>query len=324
MSMSIAIEQSHLGHLAPRQEQFLSDVLRGLRRSPKQLPCKYFYDARGSELFDRICELPEYYLTRTELRIMKGQVAQMCAAIGEGARLVEFGSGSSLKTRLLLEHIEAPAAYVPVDISPAPLLAAAGALRSEFPHVPVIPVCADYTKELSLPRCDARRTVIFFPGSTIGNFEPAAAGDFLRRIRLMGGEDGGLLIGFDLKKDPALLHAAYNDSQSITAQFNLNLLARINSELGADFDLDRFAHYAFYNPRRGGIEMHLLSRRPQTVRIGGEEIEFDEGESIVTEYSYKYTLAEFEQLAAESGYRARQVWMDEKRMFAVHWFESLR
>ena len=309
--------------LSPQREHFRDDVLAGLRLARKQLPCKYFYDARGSRLFEEICELDEYYLTRTELSILLRHAEDICGTIGEEVLLIEFGSGSSIKTRVLLDHLRDPAGYVPIDISRSALIAASRRLSSKYRALKVIPVCADYTAHVTLPAAiEARRNVVFFPGSTIGNFEPDQATQFLRRVREMAGNDSGLLIGVDLKKDPAILHAAYNDAAGVTAQFNLNILERINRELDGDFDTARFAHYACYNPRLGRIEMHLISLRDQLVHIDSDRIEFREGESVFTENSYKYTMSEFEQLASEAGYRLERAWIDEKRLFSVQYFVS--
>jgi dimethylhistidine N-methyltransferase len=305
----------------PGRDRMLAEVLAGLRRWRKRLPCKYFYDAEGSRLFDRICELDEYYLTRTELAIMHRHAGEMAAAIGRRATLIEYGSGSSTKTRVLLDRLSAPAAYVPIDISGEHLRQSAAALARAYPHVEVIPVCADYTTRFDVPDpgASAARRVVYFPGSTIGNFEPDDAAAFLRGIAGVCGPGGGLLIGVDLKKDPATLHAAYNDAQGVTAAFNLNLLARLNRDLDADFDLEAFAHYAFYNPRKGRVEMHLVSRASQDVHVGGETVAFAEGESVFTESSYKYTLPAFARLAAAAGFTPQKVWTDAERQFSVHY-----
>jgi dimethylhistidine N-methyltransferase len=308
----------------PGRERMLAEVVGGLRRRRKRLPCKYFYDAAGSALFDRICELDEYYLTRTELAIMRRHAGEMAEAIGGRCLLVEYGSGSSVKTRVLLDHLTDPAGYVPIDISGQHLRHAAASLAAAYPGLDVLPVCADYTTRFQLPAPGMRpaRRVVYFPGSTIGNFEPADALTFLRGMARVCGPGGGLLIGVDLKKDPALLHAAYNDARGVTAAFNLNLLARLNRELGADFDLAAFAHYAFYNPRRGRIEMHLVSSRPQRVRVGTEAVDFAEGESVWTESSYKYAPAEFARLAAAAGFSARRVWTDPLNHFGVQYLTA--
>jgi len=300
---------------------FEQDVHDGLSRSPKFLPCKYFYDERGSELFARICELDAYYPTRTELAIMRCHAGEMAALIGRHARLVELGSGDSTKTRLLLDRVVDLEAYVPIDISAEYLARAASNLRRAYPHVPILPVSLDYSRPFELPRSvRANRTVVYFPGSTIGNFTPAEARKFLKIIEAAAGPRGGLLIGVDLKKEPAVLHAAYNDPEGVTAAFNLNLLVRINRELGGDFDLDQFRHEAFYDAGQGRIEMRLVSLARQIVRIGGASYAFAREEPITTEYSYKYDLGEFEKLAAQAGFALRRSWTDENRFFGVQYY----
>ena len=309
-----------LHDFAPARDDFRSQVLHGLRQTLKTLPCKFFYDQRGSQLFDRICDLEEYYLTRTELGIMHDHVAEMADAIGPHCRIVEYGSGSSTKTRLLLDRISEPACYVPLDISREHLLDAASRLSAHYPGLKVLPVCADYTSAFSLPDGeDAERTVIYFPGSTIGNFEPHEARTFLRAAADRAGAGGGMLIGVDLKKDPAVLHAAYNDGAGVTAEFNLNLLHRINRELEGTFDPAGFAHYALYNPRLGRIEMHLVSLASQSVSVAGERVALRQGETIFTESSYKYTLDEFASLADAGGWDVNQVWTDSMRRFSVQY-----
>jgi dimethylhistidine N-methyltransferase len=305
---------------APAHDDFAAEVLHGLRQSPRRLPCKFFYDRRGSELFDRICGLPEYYLTRTEVGILRRHARDMAAALGERCVLVEYGSGSSTKTRLLLDEIREPAAYVPLDISRDHLMEAARRLAGAYPVLRILPVCADYSRPFTLPRVDgARRTVVYFPGSTVGNLEPQEARAFLRATADRCGPGGGLLIGVDLKKDPAVLHAAYNDAAGVTAAFNLNVLRRINRELDGTFTPDRFAHYAFYDPRLGRIEMHLVSREGQSASVAGERFGFREGETIFTESSYKYTLAEFQALAADGGWQVVRRWTDERQWFSVQY-----
>ena len=298
---------------------FEKDVLAGLSKTPKQLPCKYFYDSRGSEIFDRICLLDEYYLTRTELAIMDVFATEMGAQIGPGAMLVEFGSGSGVKTRYLLDSLPDPAAYVGVDVSGRHLEQAARELARDYPRIEILSVCADFTRDFALPasKRSPSHTAVYFPGSTIGNFEPAQAADLLDRIARLCGQAGGLLIGIDLKKDIATIKAAYNDRLGVTAQFNLNLLHRINRELDADFDVDRFSHEARYNDEFGRIEMYLISRVAQTAIIGDEKIEFAAGEAICTEYSHKYTVDEFAAIAAASGLALHNEWTDANRRFAV-------
>jgi dimethylhistidine N-methyltransferase len=309
--------------LAPAA-RFRADVLAGLRRTHKRLPCKYFYDDVGSQLFDRICELPEYYPTRTELAILHADAPAMACRLGPDCLIIEYGSGSSTKTRLLLDALDRPAGYLPVDISREHLERSAAALAAEFLGLAVLPVCADFTRHIELPPGvpAASKRVVYFPGSTIGNFAPPAARRLLAGMARLVGRDGGVLVGVDLKKDPKVIEAAYDDAAGVTAAFNRNLLARINRELGGDFRLDEFLHHALYNPTRGRIEMHLISRRRHTVRIGGECIAFDEGEAILTECSYKYTVRGFQALAASAGLRARQVWTDKRRWFSVQYLTA--
>jgi dimethylhistidine N-methyltransferase len=302
-------------------DAFRCDVLRGLRRGRKALPCKYFYDARGSQLFEQICELEEYYPTRCELEILERRVGAMADAAGRGCVLIEYGSGSSRKTRRLLDCLHAPAAYVPVDISGEHLAHSAGRLTRRYPSLRVAPVCADFTRPFELPAAarSGGRRVLYFSGSTIGNFRPREAVRLLAGMARLVGPGGGLLIAADLKKDPAVLEPAYDDRMGVTAAFNLNLLARINRELGADFALDRFRHHAFYNARRGRVEMHLVSREDQSVRIGDEVVTFAAGESVRTEYSYKYSPADFRAVAARAGLRVEHVWTDARGWFSVQW-----
>jgi dimethylhistidine N-methyltransferase len=302
-------------------ERFLAEVLRGLRKPVKELPCKYFYDEEGSRLFDAICELDEYYLTRTELAILGRHAPKMAALLGPGCLLVEFGSGSGLKTRLLLDALPGPAAYVPVDLAREHLLHSAEELRARYPGLEVLPLCADFTDNLDLaaPRKPAARRTVYFPGSTIGNFGPRAMHRLLRRIAGLCGPGGALLVGTDLQKDAAILEPAYDDSRGVTAAFNLNLLRRINRELGADFDPGAFRHRAVYNRARGRIEMHLVSLRDQAVRVEEEVFSFAEGESIRTECSYKYDMGRFREQAAAAGLEVARVWTDERRLFAVQY-----
>lgn len=302
-----------------RREAFRQDVLTGLGRESKSLPCKHFYDRRGSELFDQICELPEYYPTRTELAIMHEHAAEIATAVGPGAALVEYGAGSSTKTRLLLEQLAEPAAYIPVDISADHLHATAQKLASAYPSIDIVPVAADFTRPFELPALarEASHAAVYFPGSTIGNFEPAEAKRLLRQISDLVGVGGGLVIGVDLQKDPSVLEAAYNDSAGVTAAFNKNLLERINRELDAEVDTDSFRHRAVYDDRAGRISISLVSEREQTVVVEGEAIEFAAGEAIHTEYSHKYTIAGFAELAAEAGFALHASWTDPREWFAV-------
>ena len=288
-------------------------MIAGLSLPQKTLPPKYFYDAAGSRLFERICRLPEYYVTRAELALTRANIGAIARFAGRGCELVEYGSGESLKTRLLLRALR-PAAYLPVDISPAALEKAAKQLARDFRWLKVLPVLGDFSRPIELPRARAPR-VVYFPGSTIGNLDPEEAHAFLAMTR---DQAGRMLVGVDLKKDANVLHAAYNDSRGVTAAFNLNLLARINRELGADFDLRRFSHYAFYNAAAGRIEMHLVSLARQSVRVAGHRFRFDRGESIHTENSYKYSVEGFRALAARAGYAGKKLWTDRKGLFALH------
>jgi dimethylhistidine N-methyltransferase len=298
---------------------FARQLRHGLRRPQKQIPCKYFYDREGSALFEAIAAMPDYYQTRTELALLAAYAGEIAALIGNGAEIVEFGAGSSRKIRLLLAAADAKT-YMPIDISGAYLREVSRLLAADHPGVAVRPLVGDFTKALLLPEASGRR-IGFFPGSTIGNFAPQEAESLLRRFKtLLAG--GGLLIGVDLVKDPAILHAAYNDADGITASFNKNLLARANRELGAGFDLSAFAHYAPYDPIARRIEMYLVSLGDQQVRLGGETIHFAEGEAIHTEDSHKYTIGDFRDLAARAGFRPGPVWIDPERLFAIHWLES--
>ena len=305
--------------IEPQTESFRQDVLRGFRQPQKELPSKYFYDARGSCLFDRICKLDEYYLTRTEFSIMRRFVGEIAARLGRRCLIVEYGSGNGLKTRYLLDHLIEPAAYVPIDISKNALVQSAETLAARFPALEVVPVCADFTGGFKLPSISVAvaRTVVYFPGSTIGNFRPSEATRLLKQIVTQCGEGGALLIGVDLRKDRATLERAYNDRAGVTEAFNLNLLRRINRELGANFRLDRFSHKAFYNHQLGCIEMHLVSREAQVVTIDDVEIAFERGETICTEHSYKYSIDEFHALAEPAGLDPEAVWTDERNFFAV-------
>jgi len=307
--------------LGPGPDRFLAEVLSGLRKPQKELPSKYFYDEHGSHLFARITELEEYYIPRVEASIMQAHIGDIAGLIGPQALVIEFGSGNCEKVRFLLDHLYDPVAYVPIDIAREQLLPVAEQLASEYPGLEVCPVCADYLSRFDIPNPEraARRACIYFPGSTIGNFDPLPARRFLEHAAAVCGQAGALLIGVDLKKDPAVLHSAYNDEAGITAAFDLNILERINRELECDFHPHRFQHYAFYNPRESRVELHLISDRNQEVHVGGETIYFAEGESIWTESSYKYNLEEFAQLATTAGFKVEQVWTDERRWFSVQY-----
>ena len=301
------------------ENSFFDDVVEGLGRPDKSLPCKYFYDERGSQLFDEICTLDEYYLTRTEQAIMDQYADQMATQLGDRVMLVEFGSGSSTKTHVLLENLIQPSAYVPLDISEDHLLKTASALRLDFPNIEILPVVADFTRDFALPvpQRDASHAAVYFPGSTIGNFDTAAAQELLTNIAGLLGAQGGLLVGIDLKKDPAIIHAAYNDSDRVTDEFNLNILRRINFELDADFDLDAFKHSAVYNQDEGRVEISLVSQCEQAVHLAEHTFQFSQGEEIFTEYSHKYSVEEFAQLAATAGFLLHKHWTDPKNLFAV-------
>ena len=301
---------------------FRDEVLAGLSKPPRQLPCKFFYDDQGAQLFRQICELPEYYVTRTEIEILRLHGAEMAAALGPQIELIGLGTGAGTKTKILLEELDRPAVYVPIDISKEQLENSSERFRKMFPNLQVLPVAADYLEpfELPLPRHLSSRSVVYFPGSTIGNFEPDDASEFLSRLVELVGEGGGLLIGVDLQKDRHVIEAAYNDSAGVTAKFNKNLLARINRELGSDFDLAHWQHYAIYNPAEGRIEIYLISETDQTVHIGDQSFEFRAGEKILTEYSYKHTIGGFIMLARQAGFEFQQVWTDDEQWFGVFYF----
>lgn len=303
------------------ESAFQSDLRRALSAPPHAISPKYFYDAEGSRLFDRICELPEYYPTRTECAILQRHAADIAAQVGPGCDLVEFGAGSCSKVRLLLPQLQ-PRRYLPIDISAQHLQQAAAELVRAHPGLVVVPLAGDYLGPVRLPPAlPGARRVGFFPGSTIGNFTPPEALRFLQdAARLLRG--GGLLLGADLAKDPSVLHAAYNDAQGVTAAFNLNLLARANRELGTDFDSGGFWHSAFYNAGQQRIEMHLVSRRRQRVRLAGEAFDLPEGLSLHTENSYKYTVDGLRSLAEQAGFRPGAVWTDERALFSVHWLRA--
>lgn len=306
--------------LYPDTENFLDDVLSGLAQPRKVLAPKYFYDARGSELFEAICELPEYYPTRTELAMMQANAREISHLLGPDCLLIEYGAGSGRKTRVLIEAL-APVAYVAIDISRSALRQCAAELSAGYPRVKVSAVCADYSRPLKLPAIDGiapRRRLIYFPGSTIGNFTRVDALAFLRHACSLSGTGGAMLVGVDLKKDPEKLHAAYNDAQGVTAAFNLNLLVRINRELNGNFDLAAFEHHAYYDDAAGRIEMHLRSLRDQEVRVGPRTFSFAKGETIHTENSCKYTVEEFQHLAREAGFTPAKTWCDGAGLFSIH------
>ena len=304
-----------LGHV---EEKFRDAVLEGLAAPAKHIPCKFLYDARGSALFEQICELPEYYPTRTEMRLLRHYGADIAAVIGTGAQIVEFGSGASRKSRILLDALDRPQMYVPIDVSRQHLRTSAEALARDYGGLEVVAICGDYTRHVPLPPPGPGRRVGFFPGSTIGNFKPAEAQAFLANCArtLRGG--GAMLVGVDLKKNPAVLYAAYNDSLGVTADFSLNLLARINRELGGDFKLQHFRHLAFYNADRGRIEIYIESLKDQQVSIGGSIYPLKGGERIHIEDSCKYSVDEFRALAQSSGFNPAAVWVDPQGLFSLH------
>lgn len=301
------------------KRSFRDEVIAGLSKKPRTLPCKFFYDEVGAELFQEICELPEYYITRTELKILRLHGAEMASAIGPNIELIGLGTGAGTKTRILLEELQEPRVYVPIDISGEQLEKSTAHFRQRFPTLQILPVCADYLEsfELPLPRPLSSRSIVYFPGSTIGNFEPPAAEEFLRRLVDLAGPGGGLLIGVDLRKDRRLIEAAYNDSAGVTARFNLNLLVRANAELGANFDLKNWRHCALYNEIEGRIEMYLVSQLAHSVRIEDRQFDFTNGEKILTEYSYKYTPQGFIALSSRAGFAFEQIWTDDARLFGV-------
>ncbi len=312
------------------EDDFRSAVLHGLAENPKWISCKYLYDARGSRLFEEICELDEYYPTRTELALLRQHAKEIAAFIGPNVNVIEFGSGSSRKIRILLDSLARPAAYVPVDISRDHLIQEAQSLSADYDGLSVIPIHADYTQTLEFPRTifesprhrPRRKCLGFFPGSNIGNFAPADALVLLRGLKQAMGEGSGFLIGVDLKKDARILTAAYNDAKGVTAAFNQNLLVRINRELRGDFDVDGFVHEAPYNAKDGRIEMHLKSLRAQTAHVEGMAFAFAKGETIHTESSYKYAPDAFRALAEAAGWRARACWQDARALFSLHYLQS--
>ena len=305
-------------------ENITEEIVSGLIQNPKRLPTKLLYDEKGSQLFDRICELKEYYPTRTELKILEDNINEIVDSIGEESLLLELGSGSSLKTRLLLDNLPKLSSYVPVDISSDHLLKSAEILKADYPGLSIYPLVADYTKPFTLPEIyESYETVdAFYPGSSIGNFTPVKAKEFLQRIAVTCGKGSGLLIGVDLKKDVDILNCAYNDDKGVTALFNLNILNHINNLIGADFDLNKFSHFAFYNIPESRIEMHVVSNEDQEVHIEGEEIFIRKDEHIQTEYSYKYSLEDFEKLV-KGVYKVEKVWTNKNDLFSVQFLKAL-
>jgi len=303
----------------PKTGDFLQEVLNGLGQDPKGLAPKFFYDERGLELFHQICDLDEYYITRTEMKILNQYAHKMAQFIGENTCLIELGSANSQKVRVLLEHIK-PKVYVPIDISKEHLLASSDQLIEDYPELEVIAICADYTEDFRLPELSAGiKKIGFFPGSTIGNLNDQEASKFLSKTAKLLGKGGGLLIGVDLKKDPEILEAAYNDASGVTEEFNKNILRRINRELGGNFDLENFNHLAHYNAAKGRVEMHLISLQDQNVVIDNQDFFFSMGESIHTENSYKYSTKEFHKMVEGYGFEPQKVWTDSDHLFSVHY-----
>ncbi|MDJ0916358.1 MAG: L-histidine N(alpha)-methyltransferase [Woeseiaceae bacterium] len=313
--------QNTVRQMATPDTEEVRSIIEGLSLPEKMISPKYFYDEAGSRLFDEITRLPEYYPTQTELGIMQQNIDDIAALVGEQASLIEFGSGSSMKTHVLLQNLHSLAAYVPVDISEEHLLASAGALRADYPHIEIIPVVADFTKPFDLPTPAIMpvKNIVYFPGSTIGNFEHEDAKALLEVMYTEAGDGGALLIGVDLQKDVAILERAYNDGAGVTAAFNRNMLTHINREYGSNFDVDAFRHDALYNQDEGRIELRLVAKTAQTVQLGDATIEIDAGEGILTEYSHKYTLEGFKELAASAGFAVERVWTDEDQLFSVQY-----
>ena len=318
--MNVKMLEHEIGQVDER-----SDILDGLSQDQKQLSPKYFYDETGSRLFDQICDLPEYYLTRTELGIMREHVEAMTGLMGPRASIIELGSGSSLKTRILLDHVEEPAAYVPVDISRDHLLKTAGCLADDYPEIEILPVCADFTQSFELPEpaVEPDRHVVYFPGSTIGNFSRDDAIDLLKQVRQVVNGNGALLVGVDLIKPRKVVEAAYNDTAGVTAKFNKNILARINHDHAGAFDPSRFEHDAVYDEEHHRIEMRLISCEEQDIPIAGQSIHFEKGEYIVTEHSHKYSIDEFGSIGEEAQFSLKDIWTDPDQLFSVQFLEAI-
>lgn len=306
----------------PASLSLLEAALEGLSKQPKSIEPKFFYDQRGSRLFDRICEQPEYYPPTVEQRMLEDRAAEIASLAGRGRVLIEPGAGSTAKVRLLLDALR-PAAYIPMDISFDYLKQTASQLAEEYPWLRIHAACVDFTDSLPVPEVapDGPR-LVFFPGSSIGNFERDQAGRFLDMVRRTARDDGMLLIGVDTKKDADILNAAYNDQAGVTARFNLNLLRRMREELGLECDPARFDHKAFYNTGAGRVEMHLVSKQDQTLRLNGHRFQLSAGESVHTENSYKYSPTEFIRLAAASGFREVRHWLDDEGLFAIYLFAA--
>jgi L-histidine N-alpha-methyltransferase len=310
--------------LEPEAADEEHEILLGLGQSQKQISPKFFYDETGSRLFDEICKQPEYYPTRTEIGIMDRHIDEIAELVGEQASIIEFGAGSAIKTRTLLANIDSIAAYVPVDISRNHLAQSAGRLAEDFPETEVLPVCADFTQPFDLPepRVPPKRNIVFFPGSTIGNFSRSEALELMRVMRTEAGDNGALLIGVDLEKPKDILESAYNDAAGVTADFNLNLLQRLNREHEANFNVEEFQHHAVYDEQHSRIEMRLISLTKQEVKVSGEEFEFEKGEYIVTEHSHKYSVESFAEIAADAGFTQQAVWTDPDDLFSIQYLSA--
>lgn len=325
--MNKTLERSRKARVSDElRKEFRFDVLQGLRARQKSLPCKYLYDEIGSDLFEQITELDEYYPTRTECSIMDRHAGEMARVLGERALLIEYGSGSSTKTRMILDHLREPAGYVPIDVAREHLSNSAAALADDYPALEVLPLCADFSRPVHLPKCreTAARRVVYFPGSTLGNFTPPSAIALLRQTAELCGPGGALLLGTDLRKDPAVIEAAYNDQRGVTAAFSHNILARINRELRGEIIVEQFTHRAFYNAVEGRVEIYLVSQCDQRARIGDVEIFFARGEAIHTEYSYKFDLSELRKLASAGGFHLDRVWTDDRNYFGVSYLTVKR
>ncbi len=321
--MSYPADEIEIIDFDPASDDFRRALVEGLRKRPRDVPCKFLYDERGSELFEQICDLDDYYSTRTEMSIFRDSIDEIAERVGPEARVVELGSGSGRKTEFVLQQLDHPVSYLPIEISKSALRHCATSIMEACPGLEVTPICADYMQPIDLPEStpEVERTVGFFPGSTIGNFEPDEARAFMGRIADLCGEDGGLIIGVDLVKDRAVMEQAYDDSEGVTAEFNMNLLRRANRELDANFDLEHFEHRAPFNEEYSRIEMRLVSLADQTVHVGDESFNFEEGDYIHTENSYKYQPDDFRELAAEAGFRAVDMWTDEDDYFSVWYLE---
>jgi len=306
------------GILHDSDRTLLDEIINGLKSPQKYIPSKLFYDERGSQLFDQICELDEYYLTRTELSIIENNINGITHLIDENTLFIEFGSGSSLKTRRILKNIHKTAGYIPIDISEEHLKNSVSLLKSEFPNLDIFPIAADFTKPIQFPDIfkDVTRRVLFFPGSSIGNFTDEESKKFIHIASVNCGSEGGLLIGIDMLKDKDIIESAYNDSKGITSEFNLNILSRINTDFGAGFNLDNFSHNAVFNQKKSRIEMYLVSNAEQNVRLNGSTIKFQKNESILTEYSHKYTLENFRSIVEEY-FEIEDIWTDDKKFFSL-------